>query len=148
MGFKLKTLAGLAALGFAAYAAYADNVQISTYYPSPYGSYATLNVTTGLQVGAGALGANALAVTGTTALTGNTTITGNSIVTGTSSVTGNTTLSGTATIGASAPAGTKLTVSNGNANIQGTLNLTYGGQNGTLQATCSAGTCYAMAVYS
>ena len=43
-----KRLRGLVlgvAIMFVAYAAYADNVSVSTYYPSPYGSYQQMDVT-------------------------------------------------------------------------------------------------------
>ena len=68
---NLKTLAAVLTLGLAAYAAYAENITISTYYPSPYGNYQELETTsnvrlasTGGNVGIG-LGAG---VNGTTKL--------------------------------------------------------------------------------
>jgi hypothetical protein len=42
---KLSMAAVTLALGFAAYTAYAENVTISTYYPSPYGNYQNLDTT-------------------------------------------------------------------------------------------------------
>ena len=52
MRSKLKVIMIVLALGLAAYAAYAETVTISTYYPSPYGSYQTLETNT-LQGAAG-----------------------------------------------------------------------------------------------
>jgi len=45
MKLNLKTTAAVLAIGMVAYAAYAENVTVSTYYPSPYGSYQTLETT-------------------------------------------------------------------------------------------------------
>ena len=52
MKLNLKTLSVITALPFVACAAYAETVTISTYYPSPYGSYQTLETNT-LQGAAG-----------------------------------------------------------------------------------------------
>ena len=43
---KLRGLVLVSAMAMIAFAAYADNVSISTYYPSPYGSYQNLTTTT------------------------------------------------------------------------------------------------------
>jgi hypothetical protein len=48
---NLKTILTLTLLGLAAYAAYAETISISTYYPSPYGSYQNLAVTSTLNAG-------------------------------------------------------------------------------------------------
>ena len=48
---RLRALTLIAAALFMAYAAYADTVSISTYYPSPYGSYTDLEVHNTLTVG-------------------------------------------------------------------------------------------------
>jgi hypothetical protein len=45
MKAHFRTIALVLALGAAAYAAYAETVTISTYYPSPYGSYQQLDTT-------------------------------------------------------------------------------------------------------
>lgn len=42
---NLKTFAVTLVIGLAAYAAYAETVTVSTYYPSPYGSYQNLDST-------------------------------------------------------------------------------------------------------
>ena len=52
MKHSLKVIVVALAMGLAAYTAYAENVTISTYYPSPYGSYQTLETNT-LQGAAG-----------------------------------------------------------------------------------------------
>ncbi len=54
MQTKLKSFVVITALAFASCTAYAETVTISTYYPSPYGSYQTLETNT-LQ-GAGGTG--------------------------------------------------------------------------------------------
>ena len=48
---RLRGLTLIALMMFAAYMAYADTVSISTYYPSPYGSYKYLEVQDTLTVG-------------------------------------------------------------------------------------------------
>ena len=47
MKLNLRTmLVGMAVFGLAGYAAYAENVTVSTFYPSPFGSYQTLETVT------------------------------------------------------------------------------------------------------
>lgn len=46
MKTQFKTILALVTLGMVGYAAYAENITISTFYPSPYGSYQTLETTT------------------------------------------------------------------------------------------------------
>ena len=45
MKLNAKTTAALLATSLIAYAAYAENVTVSTFYPSPYGNYQTLETT-------------------------------------------------------------------------------------------------------
>ena len=45
MKFNFKTLIGVVVFGLAAYAAYAETVTISTFYPSPFGNYQDLETT-------------------------------------------------------------------------------------------------------
>lgn len=122
---KFRALLLAAAFSFAAYGAYAGNLTVSTYYPSPYGSYVGLDssgqthLATGAGVGvrigntANVTGGNRLQVDGTTLLSGNTSITGNATITG-RTTTGSLELTGS-------PGGT-----------------------GVLQASCTGGSCYAV----
>ncbi len=88
---------------FMAYQAWAENIAISTYYPSPYGSYTqldavTLNGTTVVRVGP--LGAPTITMTGATgALTATGAITG-ATVSGTTSVSSGANISLVAATGA------------------------------------------------
>ncbi len=113
---RLRGMILAVAMSFAAYAAYAENITVSTYYPSPFGSYTTLTATT--------MTAGVLDSTGQTHLA---------------------TGGGGVRIGsaADAAAGNELDVT-GDARISGNLNLTAGGQSGNLQVSCSAGNCYAV----
>lgn len=152
MKMNLKVFAGLLALGFAGYTAYAENVAISTYYPSPYGTYQNLDVTADAHfatasgnVGIGtASPGSKLTVNGTSSLQGNTTVSGTfSTTQGTNLATA----SGNVGIGTASP-GYDLEVS-GNTYVSGNLRLRDGGGNqGNLQITCSGGNCYAQAVYA
>lgn len=90
-------LLGLSVL-FVAYQAWAATVDISTYYPSPFGSYTQLDTVT-------------LNVTGNATVTGNTTVTGNLAVTGTSTVGGDSGVTGNLWV-------------NGNVTTPGTVSAT------------------------
>ena len=114
---------------FAAYAAYAENITVSTYYPSPYGNYVTLDSTGQTHLAAGAAAGTGVAIgypVGTNVgaglrldLSGGTRVAGSITVTGASAVTG--------------------------ASTTGSLILTGSpGGSGTLQASCSGGACYAV----
>ena len=94
---RLRGLILAVAMSFAAYAAYAENVTVSTYYPSPFGSYQSLtttgvtNLATGagnVVIGAAGAGTQKLSVTGNAAVSG--AITGASVTT-TGTVTAGTT---------------------------------------------------------
>ena len=63
MSAHFKTMFGVAVLGLAAYAAYAESITLTSYYPSPYGSYQNLDVT-------GSLTTASLAVNGDTSILG------------------------------------------------------------------------------
>lgn len=144
MKLHLKTmLVGSMVFGLAGYVAYAENVTVSTFYPSPYGSYQDLQVTQTL-----------------TAVTGNITtlnVAGNSVLTGTLGVTGTTQHTGRVGIGQAPPAvdilgvtgNTTFTgsVSAASAAVTGNLSLNLrdgAGQAGNLQVDCDGAGCYAV----
>ena len=121
---RLRGMILAVAMSFAAYAAYAENITVSTYYPSPYGSYQVLDSSgqTHLATGAGvgvAIGSTTNAGAGFGLdVTGNTRVTGASTMAN-ATVTGKTTT--------------------------GTLELTGSpGGTGILQASCAGGNCYAV----
>ena len=127
---RLRGMILTVAMSFAAYGAYAENITVSTFYPSPFGSYQTLDssgqthlatggaATVGVRIGSAvnAVAGTALDVTGPTHITNAgtaLTVTGNAVASG--SVTG------------------------------GTLALNGGAavNTGVTQFSCAAGLCYA-----
>ena len=170
---NLKTLAAILALGLIGYAAYAENVTISTFYPSPYGSYQTLETTGATTLATGAA---------TTVLIGTNTappsgvkmhVQGGAI--GTATAGGPTAyMEGTdseARFGASLSNVAPVWIGNkqhpdtlvvngtsqnviitGSAQVTNSLTLkdtaTPNNNTGVLQTICSGGNCYAVAVYS
>ena len=83
---RLRGMILAVAMSFAAYAAYAESVTVSTFYPSPFGSYQSLtttgvtNLATGavgnVVIGTSGAGVSKLDVTGNTRVAGNLTVTG------------------------------------------------------------------------
>ncbi len=75
------------AVTFMAYQAWAENITISTYYPSPYGSYTQLDAVTTLNVGT--TGAPSIVMTGATGnLVANGSVSGSSLSAGAGAITG------------------------------------------------------------
>lgn len=121
------------AMVFAGYTAYAESITVSTYYPSPYGSYQKLDTTSdthlatgsgGLMIGSTANTTSKLEVRGATTLVGNTAVTGNATVTN--------------GLGAASLSAT------GDVTVGGNLNLKSGGLSGNLQVNCNGTNCYAV----
>lgn len=140
MKSNLIVLLGAVGLCLAAYTANAENVQISTFYPSPYGSYQSLDVTGTATLAATNIN-GAVNITGTTAITGNTTITGtttinggNAAITGNTTMTGNTTVTGSLGVGGAPSA--KLDVV-GRIRLQDS-----GGNSGLLSVSCDGTNCW------
>ena len=118
---RLRGLVLVIAMSFAAYAAYADNVTVSTYYPSPFGSYQKLTTTddTNLATAGGSVMIGAGAATEKLDVNGNARIGGDATVTGTATM--------------------------ANATVTGNLNLKDASSNtGDLQVSCTGTACYAV----
>ncbi len=139
-----------------AYQAWAEDIAISTYYPSPYGSYTTLDATNTLNVGPN--GAPTIVMTGATgtvtasgavsaaSLSAGTTITGGSLsvsgaVNGDSVTAANAVSAGSSVTAGGAVSGTSL-VTNG-MTIRGASTGA-----GELQVATNGGKYYCYAVYA
>lgn len=135
------------ALAFAAYTAYAEQVTISTYYPSPYGSYVTLTTTTGatfatssgvVGIGPSAATSHMLNVAGGANITGASSF-GNTLSVGsTLTVTGASTLNSASVTNGLAVGGLTSTSAAG-------LQLNDGATSGLFQFDCDgSNNCYAV----
>ncbi len=166
MNSNLKTITAVLALALVGYAAYAENVTISTFYPSPYGSYQSLETT----------GNTRLATAGDVVLVGTTvnppggvkmTVQGGAI--NTSDTVGGPSAymqggAAAAIFGAldarpvhigNTEGTSTLVLDGGNVSIPGRItgalrleDSDTPAQTGALQVDCSTGPCYALAVYS
>jgi hypothetical protein len=178
MKSQFKTIAAVLVLGMAGYAAYAETVTVSTFYPSPYGSYTTLDLVTlqgvggnahiWVQPGAGNIG---VGLASPTAPAAKLDVRGGQI--NAADATGGPTAfirgaAGGISMGAvgtqavnigNSEGTTSVVIDGGNTTISGTLlgptgptrmreTAASGGQEGVLQLDCDGTNCYAIAVYS
>ena len=173
----LKIFAAVVALGLFGYAAYAENITISTFYPSPYGSYQTLETTGTTTLATGAT--TALLVGTNTAAANNVKLSVQGGAIGTSDAVGGNgngaaymeATGSEARYGAllsttmpvwigNSTAPSQLIVSSAAVAVAGNFSVLNGTMTvkdtasggslatGILQTVCSSGNCYAVAVYS